>query len=134
MKILSLDVGTTAMKMGLFAENGDELKPVRQLSRDYAINTYNDGLFSDIEPQKWQQAFVSGCKEISIEMSLQKNIHVSGGAVNPALLRAKKKWMRNCRYTFETESSMKGAALLGKKYLNRGSRSSSPECWNFRKS
>ena len=50
MKILSVDVGTTAMKMGLCAENGDELKPVRQLSRDYAINTYNDGLFSDIEP------------------------------------------------------------------------------------
>jgi sugar (pentulose or hexulose) kinase len=127
MKILSVDVGTTAMKIGLFAEDGDGLKPVGQLSRDYAINTYNDGLFSDIESQKWQQAFVSGCKEISIEMSLKKSIHVSGGAVNPALLRAKKKWMRNCRYTFETESSMKGAALLGQKYLNRGSRSSSPE-------
>jgi hypothetical protein len=44
-------------------------------------------------------------------------ILVSGGAVNPALIRAKKKWMRNCNYRFETESSLKGAAMLGQKYL-----------------
>jgi sugar (pentulose or hexulose) kinase len=56
-------------------------------------------------------------KEISIEMPLKGEILVSGGAVNPSLIRAKKKWMKNCDYRFETESSMKGAALLGQKYL-----------------
>ena len=56
-------------------------------------------------------------KEVSLEMPLKDRILVSGGAVNPALIRAKKKWMRNCEYRFETESSLKGAALLGKKYL-----------------
>jgi hypothetical protein len=33
------------------------------------------------------------------------------------LIRAKKKWMQDCNYTFETESSLKGAALLGRRYL-----------------
>ncbi len=56
-------------------------------------------------------------KEIAIKMSLTDEILVSGGAVNPAIIRAKTKWMRNCRYKFETESSLKGAALLGRKYL-----------------
>jgi sugar (pentulose or hexulose) kinase len=58
-------------------------------------------------------------KEISIEMPLKEVILVSGGAVNEALIRAKKKWMRNCSYRFETESSLKGAAMLGQKYLMR---------------
>ena len=56
-------------------------------------------------------------KEISLEMPLNHEILVSGGAVNPSLIRAKKRWMRNCDYTFETESSLKGAAMLGQKYL-----------------
>jgi xylulokinase len=56
-------------------------------------------------------------KEVSIEMPLADEILVSGGAVNEALIRAKTRWMRNCSYRFETESSLKGAAMLGKKYL-----------------
>jgi sugar (pentulose or hexulose) kinase len=55
-------------------------------------------------------------KEVSIEMPLADEILVSGGAVNEALIRAKTRWMRNCSYRFETESSLKGAALLGQKY------------------
>jgi len=64
-KILSVDVGTTAMKMGVFEDDGDDLKLIRQFSKEYPIKTYNDGLFSDIEPEKWQQAFVAGCKDLS---------------------------------------------------------------------
>ena len=56
--------------------------------------------------------------EISSKMTLKEKILLSGGAVNPALIRAKTKWMKNCEYGFETESSLKGAALLGQKYLN----------------
>jgi sugar (pentulose or hexulose) kinase len=56
-------------------------------------------------------------KEVSIEMPLADEILVSGGAVNEALIRAKTKWMRNCSYRFETESSLKGAAMLGRKFL-----------------
>lgn len=67
MKILSADIGTTAMKMGVFdeADDGGQLKPVRQFSREYSINTYNDGLFSDIEQRKWQQAFCEGCRQMA---------------------------------------------------------------------
>jgi sugar (pentulose or hexulose) kinase len=43
MKILSVDIGTTAMKMGVFEERENDLICLRQLSLEYAINTYNDG-------------------------------------------------------------------------------------------
>ena len=56
-------------------------------------------------------------KEVSIEMPLADEILVSGGAVSEALIRAKIRWMRNCSYRFETESSLKGAAMLGQKYI-----------------
>ncbi|MGD2126457.1 MAG: FGGY family carbohydrate kinase [Desulfobacteraceae bacterium] len=58
-------------------------------------------------------------KEISIEVPLKKVIHITGGAVSPAIIRSKKKWMRNCEYIHEQESSMKGAALLGMKFLEQ---------------
>ena len=52
MKILSVDVGTTAMKMGVFEDHDTDLELLTQFSHEYAINTYNDGLFSDIEQEK----------------------------------------------------------------------------------
>ncbi len=61
MKILSVDIGTTAMKIGVFEADGTDLNLVRQIALEYAINTYHDGLFSDIEPAKWQKAFKDGC-------------------------------------------------------------------------
>ncbi len=65
MHILAVDVGTTAMKMGVFGSKEDSVKLIRQFSREYAINTYNDGLFSDIEPEKWQKAFLEGCRDLA---------------------------------------------------------------------
>jgi sugar (pentulose or hexulose) kinase len=55
--------------------------------------------------------------QIALEVPLKEEIHVTGGALSPSLIRAKAKWMRACRYRFEEQSSMKGAALLGRKYL-----------------
>ena len=78
MKILSVDIGTTAMKMGVFEERENDLICLRQLSLEYTINTYNDGLFSDIEPQKWQQAFESGCKSMADLMGAVEVISLSG--------------------------------------------------------
>ena len=57
--------------------------------------------------------------EIGNQVPLKEEIHVTGGAVNPAMIRAKKKWMKDCHYIHEEESSMKGAALLGLKYLEQ---------------
>jgi len=56
-------------------------------------------------------------KEIGTQVPLAKEIHVTGGAVSPAMIRAKKRWMRDCDYRHQEESSMKGAALLGLKHL-----------------
>ena len=37
-------------------------------------------------------------KEIALEIPLKEEIRVTGGALNPSLIRAKAKWMRACRY------------------------------------
>lgn len=76
--ILGVDVGTTGMKMGVFRTEGESLIPVRQFTRHYPVNTYNDGLFSDIEPEKWQQAFVEGCREMGDLMGDIDAVALSG--------------------------------------------------------
>ena len=78
MKILSVDVGTTAMKMGVFEKEGRDIVPTLQFSRDYPIHTYNGGLFSDIEPKKWQQAFMAGCRSLEPAMADIDVIALSG--------------------------------------------------------
>jgi sugar (pentulose or hexulose) kinase len=78
MRILGVDVGTTSMKMGVFDEKGDSIILVRQFSQEYAINTYNHGLFSDIEPEKWQQAFLAGCKVLEGLLATVDVIALSG--------------------------------------------------------
>jgi len=55
--------------------------------------------------------------EIERNVPLQDVIHVTGGAVNPALIRAKQTWMRPGHYRHEEESSVKGAALLARLHL-----------------
>jgi sugar (pentulose or hexulose) kinase len=57
---------------------------------------------------------------IALDMPLAEQIVVSGGAVNSALIRAKARWMRNCAYRFEHESSLMGAAMLGRRHLAEG--------------
>ena len=78
MRILGVDIGTTSMKMGVFDESADSVALVKQSSQDYLINTYNDGLFSDIEPEKWQQAFISGCKALGDLLAAVDVIALSG--------------------------------------------------------
>lgn len=78
MRILGVDVGTTAMKMGVFDGTDDSVTLVRQFSQEYPVNTYNDGLFSDIEPQKWQQAFIAGCKALEELLSAVDVVALSG--------------------------------------------------------
>jgi xylulokinase len=64
MWILGVDIGTTSLKLGTFRLAGDALQPVRQFAQAYEINVYNDGLFGDIEPEKWKQAFAAGCRAL----------------------------------------------------------------------
>jgi sugar (pentulose or hexulose) kinase len=56
-------------------------------------------------------------QEIERHLPLRGPIHLTGGAVSPALIRAKRKWMRAGDYVHEDESSVRGAALLALLYL-----------------
>ena len=57
MTLLGVDVGTTGMKMGVFREEQGDLMMLAGFSKTYPVHTYNDGLFSDIDPALWRQAF-----------------------------------------------------------------------------
>jgi xylulokinase len=56
-------------------------------------------------------------RDIEQHLPLRHAIHLTGGVVNPALIRAKRKWLRDCEYVHEEDSSVKGAALLARLYL-----------------
>jgi sugar (pentulose or hexulose) kinase len=56
-------------------------------------------------------------RDIEQHLPLQRTIHLTGGAVNPALIRAKRTWLRDCEYVHEEDSSVKGAAMLARLYL-----------------
>ena len=75
---MGVDIGTTGMKMGVFRREGESLSLVRHFTRQYVVNTYNDGLFSDIEPEKWRQAFLEGCREMGDLLGEVEAIALSG--------------------------------------------------------
>ncbi|MBM4025002.1 MAG: hypothetical protein FJ280_06280 [Planctomycetes bacterium] len=78
MWVLGVDIGTTSMKMGVFRLVGEELQPVRQFSQGYPIHVYNDGLFAEIDPRQWQEAFVAGCRALAPLMAQVEIISLSG--------------------------------------------------------
>lgn len=78
MKVLGVDVGTTGMKVGLYEEAGNDIELRAQFSRSYEINTYNNGQFADVEPQKWQEAFFAACRELSDRIAGVEAIGISG--------------------------------------------------------
>ncbi len=63
--ILAVDIGTTAMKMGIFTFGNGHLQEISGFSKNYAIHTYHNGQFSDIDQDKWKQAFLAGCKKLA---------------------------------------------------------------------
>jgi len=65
MLILAVDIGTTSMKMGVFRLADGRLSLLGEFSQEYGVNIYNDGLFGDIEQDKWKKAFVAGCKAMA---------------------------------------------------------------------
>jgi len=56
-------------------------------------------------------------EEIAGYVTLQKEIHVTGGSATDAMIRAKKAWMQDGEYVYQEQSSLKGAAILGKFYM-----------------
>jgi sugar (pentulose or hexulose) kinase len=112
--ILGVDIGTTSMKMGVFRPKGDTLAPVRQFSREYEVNIYNDGLFGDIEQGNWKQAFVAGCRAMQDVIADVDVISLSGttpgltlmdkkgDALYPAILMLDQRSRSQARLIIET--------------------------------
>jgi sugar (pentulose or hexulose) kinase len=112
--ILAVDIGTTGMKMGVFQIIDGALEPVRQFSLEYEVNIYNDGLFGDIEQDKWKHAFVAGCKEMAEVIAEVDIISLSGTtpgltamdkngeALYPAILMLDQRSRKQARFIIDT--------------------------------
>jgi sugar (pentulose or hexulose) kinase len=112
--ILAVDIGTTGMKMGVFQVVNEALGPVRQFSQEYEVNTYNDGLFSDIEQDKWKRAFNAGCKAMAEAVGDVDVISISGTtpgltamdkngeALYPAILMLDQRSRKQARFIIDT--------------------------------
>ncbi|MHC4728949.1 MAG: FGGY-family carbohydrate kinase [Planctomycetota bacterium] len=112
--ILAVDIGTTGMKMGVFQLSDNTLNLVRQFSQEYEVNIYNDGLFGDIEQEKWKTAFIAGCKEMEDLLSDVDVISLSGTtpgltamdkdgqALYPAILMLDQRSRKQAQFIIET--------------------------------
>ncbi len=112
--ILAVDIGTTGMKMGVFRIAGETLDLVRQFSQEYDVNIYNDGLFGDIEQDKWKRAFVAGCKAMEDVICDVDVISLSGTtpgltamdaegeALCPAILMLDQRSRKQARFIIDT--------------------------------
>ena len=112
--ILGVDIGTTGMKMGVFRKEEDALTLMGHFSQTYEIHTYNNGLFSDIEPKKWQEAFIAGCRQLDALMGDIDAISLSGttpgltpmdqkgNALHPAILMLDQRARKEARYIIDT--------------------------------
>ncbi len=114
MHILSVDVGTTALKMGVFRDGETGLRCLRRFTTDYAVNTYNNGMFADIEPEKWRRAFVEGCRALEDLTAAVDVVALSGTtpgltamdregcALYPAILMLDQRSRRQARRIIDT--------------------------------
>jgi xylulokinase len=112
--ILAVDIGTTGMKMGLFRVIDNVLSPIKQYSQEYEVNIYNDGLFGDIEQDKWKQAFIAGCKAMTDAIGDVDVISLSGttpgltamdrngDALYPAILMLDQRSRKQARFIIDT--------------------------------
>jgi len=122
MMILGVDIGTTSMKMGVFGFPlcggpqiiDNTLSLVRQFTQEYEVNIYNDGLFGDIEQNKWKRAFTAGCKEMEDLITDVDIISLSGTtpgltamdkdgeAIYPAILMLDQRSRKQAKFIIET--------------------------------
>ncbi len=112
--ILAVDIGTTGMKIGVFRLSDGTLSLVRQFSQEYEVNIYNDGLFGDIEQEKWKTAFITGCKEMEDLIGDVDVISLSGTtpgltamdrsgrALYPAILMLDQRSRKQAQFIIET--------------------------------
>ena len=78
MIVLGADIGTTALKMGVFRDTGAGLEPLGFFSRAYPLNRYDDPRKSDIDPRHWRAAFTEGCRALAAWAGEVDSIALSG--------------------------------------------------------
>lgn len=112
--ILGVDVGTASIKMGVFQIVGDTLSLVGQFAQEYEVNIYNEGLFGDIEQDKWKSAFAAGCKEMEGLIVGVDVVSISGttpgltamdkdgNALYPAILMLDQRSRKQAKFIIET--------------------------------
>lgn len=112
--ILGVDIGTTGLKMGIFESIDDALVLKHSFAREYDINVYNDGLFGDIEPVKWRDAFIEGCRALEQQIRGVDVIALAGTtpgltamnkdgeALYPAILMLDQRSRKQAREIIET--------------------------------
>ena len=57
-------------------------------------------------------------KELSEKVKLSEEMILTGGAINPVFIEAKRKWMGEFKYVIKEQSSLQGCAILGKMFLD----------------
>jgi len=57
-------------------------------------------------------------KELSQKVKLSQELILTGGAINPVFIEAKKRWMGDFKYVIKEQSSLQGCAILGKMFLD----------------
>ena len=118
-----------AIDRGLARESSVRYVPFLMGSR-YSLEPLRaefTGMTSETTREELAAALVRGLaeyqrehlKEISVEVPLAPVITVTGGAVDPAMVRAKQRWMRGCEYVYVDQSSLRGAAMLAREHLTR---------------
>ncbi|MHC4701277.1 MAG: FGGY-family carbohydrate kinase [Planctomycetota bacterium] len=112
--ILAVDIGTTGMKMGVFRTGEQTPDLIAQFSQEYDVDVYNDGLFGDIEQDKWKKALVAGCKAMEDFVSDVDVISISGTtpgltamdkegeALYPAILMLDQRSRKQARFIIDT--------------------------------
>lgn len=154
--ILAIDVGTTATKMAVYrvpageTRSGKEPTLVREFSQGYSINNYNNGLFGDIEQEKWIQAFLAGCNALSDLMQQIDVVSISGttpgltamdgegNALYPAILMLDQRSRMQAREIIETIGLEKLLSETGNMPVAGGCslasmlwlKDNEPEVWN----
>ncbi len=114
MKVLSVDIGTTGLKMGVFETLDHDVELIKQYTESYEINSYNNGLFGDIEPEKWLRAFQKGCSVLRHELADVEIISISGttpaltpldengNALHPAILMLDQRSRQEAQWIIDT--------------------------------
>jgi len=57
-------------------------------------------------------------EELSKKVKLSEEMILTGGAINPVFIEAKRRWMGEFNYVIKEQSSLQGCAILGRMFLN----------------